>query len=105
MSDQSQSEMLQNFGEYQYGFSDPETFVFKSGKGLNDEVVRQISAMKGAFYPEIAVIWGIILSAFLYWQTSRLDPEEIFIAVLVCLFGGFITRIIAIKKDIKTPTF
>lgn len=38
---------LEELGEYQYGFSDPDTFVFKSQKGLNEEVVRQISAMKG----------------------------------------------------------
>lgn len=33
--------------EYQYGFKDPESFVFKSRKGLDEEVVRQISAYKG----------------------------------------------------------
>ena len=38
---------LEELGEYQYGFSDPDTFVFKSQKGLNEAVVRQISAMKG----------------------------------------------------------
>jgi len=47
MSDQSQSEMLHNFGEYQYGFSDPETYVFKSRKGLDEGIVRKISALKG----------------------------------------------------------
>ena len=38
---------LEGVGEYRYGFSDPDTFVFKSQKGLNEEVVRQISQMKG----------------------------------------------------------
>ena len=38
---------LQGIGEYKYGFSDPETPVFKSGRGLSREVVEQISAMKG----------------------------------------------------------
>ncbi len=32
--------------EYQYGFSDPEQFVFKSRRGLDIEVVRDISRMK-----------------------------------------------------------
>lgn len=36
-----------NVGDYQYGFSQPEDYVFKARKGLNEEVVRQISAMKG----------------------------------------------------------
>jgi Fe-S cluster assembly protein SufB len=32
--------------EYQYGFSDPERFSFKSKRGLGREVVEQISAYK-----------------------------------------------------------
>jgi Fe-S cluster assembly protein SufB len=32
--------------DYQYGFSDPEDYIFKSGRGLTREVVEQISAMK-----------------------------------------------------------
>jgi Fe-S cluster assembly protein SufB len=38
---------LQGIGEYKYGFSDPETPVFKTRRGLDREVVEQISAMKG----------------------------------------------------------
>jgi len=47
MGEQSETEMLEGIGEYRYGFSDPETYVFKSHKGLDQEIVRQISAMKG----------------------------------------------------------
>lgn len=39
--------LLEDFGEYKYGFSSPETHVFKSRRGLDREVVKQISAMKG----------------------------------------------------------
>jgi Fe-S cluster assembly protein SufB len=39
--------ILEGIGEYKYGFSDPETYVFKSRKGLDREVVEQISYMKG----------------------------------------------------------
>jgi Fe-S cluster assembly protein SufB len=42
----SDAKILEGIGEYRYGFKDPSTFVFKSGKGLNEDVVRQISAMK-----------------------------------------------------------
>ena len=38
--------LLESIGEYKYGFSDPETHVFKSRKGLDENVVREISAMK-----------------------------------------------------------
>jgi len=47
MGVKSETELLDGIGEYRFGFSDPETYVFKSRKGLDHDVVRQISAMKG----------------------------------------------------------
>ncbi len=38
--------LIESIGEYKYGFKDPEVHVFKSRKGLDEEVVRQISEMK-----------------------------------------------------------
>ena len=38
--------LLDGIGDYKYGFRDPETHVFKSRKGLNENVVRQISFQK-----------------------------------------------------------
>jgi len=43
----SNSSVLDNIGEYKYGFKDPETYVFKSRRGLSKEGVEQISYMKG----------------------------------------------------------
>jgi Fe-S cluster assembly protein SufB len=43
----SDTTILEGIGEYKYGFHDPDTFVFKSQKGLNREIVEQISYMKG----------------------------------------------------------
>jgi Fe-S cluster assembly protein SufB len=43
----SDAVILEGIGEYKYGFSDPETYVFKSRKGLDRAIVEQISAMKG----------------------------------------------------------
>ena len=38
---------LERLGEdNQFGFKDPENNVFKSGKGLDEEIVRKISALK-----------------------------------------------------------
>ncbi|MFM8321437.1 MAG: Fe-S cluster assembly protein SufB [Chloroflexota bacterium] len=45
MSDDAK--LIEGMGEYKYGFSDPETYVFKSRKGLDRDIVQQISAMKG----------------------------------------------------------
>ncbi len=47
MGKHPENSFLNEISDYQYGFSDPETFVFKSHKGLDETVVRQISAMKG----------------------------------------------------------
>lgn len=46
MSAGEKPDFLKNLEEYQYGFKDPETFVYKSEKGLTEEVVRKISSMK-----------------------------------------------------------
>ncbi len=41
-------QILENLGEYKYGFHDrDDNYVFKSQKGLSEEVVRNISRMKG----------------------------------------------------------
>lgn len=45
MSD-TQTDFLEQLGQYRYGFKDPDVSVFKTRKGLDEEVVRQISAMK-----------------------------------------------------------
>lgn len=43
----SEAKLLEGIGDYQYGFQDPETYVYKSEKGLSREVVQRISQMKG----------------------------------------------------------
>jgi Fe-S cluster assembly protein SufB len=43
----SDTKILKDIGDYQFGFKDPETYVFKSRLGLDREIVEQISAMKG----------------------------------------------------------
>jgi len=43
----SDIEHLKGIDQYKYGFSDPDVSVYNTGRGLNEEVVRQISAMKG----------------------------------------------------------
>jgi Fe-S cluster assembly protein SufB len=43
----SDAKLLEGIGEYKYGFRDETKPVFKTKRGLNREVVEQISAMKG----------------------------------------------------------
>jgi FeS assembly protein SufB len=41
------AKILEDIGQYKYGFHDPDNYVFKSQRGLSREVVENISAMKG----------------------------------------------------------
>jgi Fe-S cluster assembly protein SufB len=43
----SDEKLLEDIGQYKYGFHDPENYVFKAKRGLSREVVEQISYMKG----------------------------------------------------------
>ena len=47
MASSKDMKALEGLGEYRYGFSDPDVSVFKTRKGLDREVVEQISRMKG----------------------------------------------------------
>ena len=53
------SQNVIDFDIEKYGFRDPENYTFKSEKGLNERVVRELSAMKGAkrtSYPLYALL-------------------------------------------------
>jgi len=46
MSSEQKPEFLEKIDEYKYGFSNPDTSVYKSDRGLTEEVVRNISKLK-----------------------------------------------------------
>ncbi len=46
MGKNPETDFINELGEYQFGFHDPETYIYKSRKGLDEDVVRQISAKK-----------------------------------------------------------
>ncbi len=46
MGKSQETDFLNKLDDYKFGFSDPDTSVFRSRKGLDEDVVRQISAMK-----------------------------------------------------------
>ncbi len=87
MGNTPETDLLGNIGEYQFGFSDPDTSVFKSRKGLDEKVVRQISAMKG----EPDWMLAFRLKALKHYQSrpipawgadlSDLDLDEIYFYV------------------------
>ena len=63
--------------------------------------------LKGSFYAEIALTWGLILSAFLIWYANLLDykPTEISLAVLVTLIGALLTRMVVFHLRVKSPMY
>jgi Fe-S cluster assembly protein SufB len=85
--------LIESIGEYQYGFKDPEVHVFKSRKGLDEEIVRQISEMKNEpewmlkfrlkalahFYKRPTPTWGPDLSTLdlddIYYYVKPTDEE------------------------------
>lgn len=83
----SDAKLLDGLGEYQFGFSDPETYVFKSERGLSREIVEQISAKKGE--PEWMLQFRLrALEHYIHrpmptWggDLSRLNLENIFFYV------------------------
>ncbi len=47
MVEKTEAEILEGIGDYRFGFSDPDTSVFRTRKGLDADVVRKISELKG----------------------------------------------------------
>jgi Fe-S cluster assembly protein SufB len=84
MEKDKQIDVLDGFGDYRYGFNDPENYVFKSRRGLDQDIVKKISAMKGE--PEWMLAFR--LKAFAHFQQrpmpawgpdlSKLDLDNIF---------------------------
>jgi polar amino acid transport system substrate-binding protein len=78
--------------------------ITSSFGGLIRDLFRhdpEIASLRGALYPEIAVTWGLALSLFLEWEAERLQPEEIWLGVVVTIAGAFLTRMLAVAFGLK----
>jgi len=94
MADKASSDFFGEINTQKYGFIDPEDYVFKSQKGLNPTIVRQISEMKGEpdwmlnfrlkaleqFERMPMPLWGPDLSGLdlddLYYYVKPTDAQE-----------------------------
>lgn len=75
--------------------------ITSSFGGMMRDVLRDdrvVVNLRGQFYPEVAVIWGLVLSLFLQWEGGRLEPQEIKLGVIAIIAGAFLTRLIAIIR-------
>jgi Fe-S cluster assembly protein SufB len=89
----SDVELLEGLDEYKWDFRDPDTHVFKTRKGLDEEIVRQISEKKGEpewmlefrlkaldhFMQRVVPTWGPDLSGLdlgeIYFYTKPAEAE------------------------------
>lgn len=82
--------------------------ITTTGGGIMRNVVRADAAMttlKGKLYAEVAIVWGLILSAFFYWEAEHVEPREIALAVALCIAGAFATRMVAMARRWRGPMF
>jgi len=63
------------------------------------------ASLRGAFYPEIAAIWGLAFAMFLQWEGERLQPDEVRWGVIVTITGVFLTRVMALIRRLKGWTY
>jgi polar amino acid transport system substrate-binding protein len=78
--------------------------ITSSFGGMMRDLLRRDAVaprLQQELYPEIAVIWGFVFSVFLQWEAERLQPQEIFIGVVVTIVGAFLTRMLAIAFRLK----
>lgn len=81
-----------------------------AGGGILRDVVRadvDNPGLKGSFYAEVALIWGLIFSLALneYTRLEHLHPGHITAMVLVVLFGALATRMLVFHYKIRSPMF
>ncbi len=79
-----------------------------AGGGILRDVMRQsgnIASLRGEFYAEVPMIWGLLLSLCLVWQTPRLHPNEFILAVVITMIGAFATRMVAVLLRLRSPQF
>ena len=98
----------------QGGYSLFGAFVLASlpavGGGIIRDVIRADANnpfLKGTFYAEVALIWGLTLSLFLTWYANLLDykPAEISLAVIATLMGVLLTRMTVFYFRVKSPMY
>jgi len=81
-----------------------------AGGGIVRDVFRADASnpfLKGTFYAEVALIWGLILSLFLTWYANLLDydPHDVTLAVIATLAGALLTRMAVFHFRVKSPMY
>lgn len=78
------------------------------GGGIMRDIVRadaSMAVLRGKLYAEVSIIWALALSLFFYWEATRIELNEIVIAVFLCTLGAFVTRMVALRGQVRAPMF
>ena len=81
-----------------------------AGGGIIRDVFRADANnpfLKGTFYAEVALIWGLVLSLFLTWYANRLEyePGAITLAVIATVIGALLTRMAVFHYRVRSPMY
>lgn len=81
-----------------------------AGGGILRDVIRADAdnpGLKGSFYAEVALIWGLILSLFLNWYSfmPKYEPIHLTIAFISVILGGLATRMAVVYFKIRSPMY
>ena len=71
-----------------------------AGGGILRDIIRgggDVPNLKTGFYGEVALIWSIVLSAWLEWRAAVIEREEVLLAVVITVAGGVITRMALLR--------
>ena len=82
--------------------------ITAAGGGILRDVVRsdsEVPALKGELYPEIAVLWGLILSLYFHSEARHLNADHVKFGIAAAFAGAFLTRIATIYFGIRSPRF
>lgn len=88
--------------------------VFSAMTGAGGAILRDViradpshPTLRHDFYAELSFFWGLVLSTFitLYANSNSLHPLPLNLGVLFTTFGCLVSRLVVIKRGIKSSTF
>lgn len=77
-----------------------------AGGGVLRDVLRaqaDIPTLKGAIYPEISILWGLIYSLVLFYEGARLRLPEVLVLTTSVMLGIFVTRLLVVQFGLRSP--
>ena len=77
-----------------------------AGGGIIRDILRgggNIPNLKTGFYGEVALIWSLVLTAYLMVRGAAIEIDEVVAVVIVVVIGCVATRIAALAFGWKPP--